>query len=104
VQARQPIPSANDPTALAGDLETDIGNIGRNILRGPSQSNFDLSLGKRFSLSESKEIDFRADFFNVLNHANRNNPDSNIASPNFGRALNFSSSPRIVQLGLKISF
>src|SRR5216683_4173157 len=37
VHAGQPIPSANDPTALAGDLGTDVGNVGRNVLRGPTQ-------------------------------------------------------------------
>ena len=104
VQPGQRIPSAQDPTALAGDLGTDIGNVGRNLLRGPSQSNIDCSVGKRFPVSESKGIEFRADLFNVLNHANRDNPVSNIGSADFGKVLTFSSSPRIVQLALKFVF
>lgn len=104
VQPGQPIPSAQDPLALAGDLGTDIGNVGRNLLRGPSQSNIDCSVGKRFPVSESKGIEFRADLFNVLNHANRDNPVSNIGSADFGKVLTFSSSPRIVQLALKFVF
>jgi hypothetical protein len=104
VQPGQPIPSANDPTALAGDQGTDIGNVGRNVLRGPAQNNIDFSVGKRFPLTESKGIEFRADFFNLPNHANRDNPVSDISSVNFGRVLSFSSSPRIVQFALKFTF
>jgi len=117
VQPGQPIPSAHDPTAIAPNGGTDIGNVGRNILRGPLQSNVDLSVLKQFPLSESKSIEFRADFFNVLNHASRSNPISDISvaesvdsagrilSPgDFGRVLGFDSSPRIIQFALKFSF
>jgi hypothetical protein len=104
VEPSQPIPSAHNATALAGDLGTDIGNVGRNVLRGPSQSNVDISLGKRFPLTESKSLEFHADFFNVFNHANRDNPVSDITASDFGRVLAFSSSPRIIQLALKMSF
>ena len=104
VQPGQPIPSANDSSALAGDQGTDIGNVGRNVLRGPTQSNIDFSVGKRFPLAESKGIEFRADFFNLPNHANRNNPVSDISSADFGKVLSFSSSPRIAQFALKFTF
>jgi hypothetical protein len=104
VRPGQPIPSAHDPTALAGDLGTDIGNVGRNVLRGPSQSNVDFSVGKQFWLTESKELQFRADFFNLLNHANRDNPISDISTGDFGKILSFSSSPRIIQLSLRFNF
>jgi hypothetical protein len=90
--------------ALAGDLGTDIGDVGRNVLRGPNQNDVDLSIAKRFSVTESRNLEVRADFFNVLNHANRDNPVSDISSADFGRALSFSSSPRIVQLALKFTF
>jgi hypothetical protein len=107
VQPGQPIPSAHDPTALAdpaSEAATDLGNVGRNILRGPSQSYVDLSLGKRFLIMESKSLEFRADLFNVLNHANRDNPVSDIRSADLGKVLSFSSSPRIVQFALKFTF
>ena len=74
VQPGQPIPSAHDPTALAGGAGTDIGNVGRNMLRGPSQSNMDCSIVKRFPIRESRTVEFRTDFLNLFNHANRNNP------------------------------
>jgi len=104
VQPGQPIPSADDPTALASDQGTDIGNVGRNVLRGPAQSNIDFSVGKRFPLTELKGIEFRADFFNLPNHANRDNPVSDIGNADFGKVLSFSSSPRIVQFALKFTF
>lgn len=117
VQPGQPIPSAHDPTAVAPDGGSDIGNLGRNILRGPSQSNADVSILKRIPLSESKNIELRADFFNALNHASRSNPISDISvaenvdstgrilNPgDFGRILSFDSSPRIIQLSLSFNF
>lgn len=104
VQPGQPIPSANDPTALAGNLGTDVGNVGRNALRGPNQGNIDFSAGKRFPLTESKNLEFRADFFNLSNHSNRDNPISDISSSAFGRVLAFSSGPRIIQFVLKFTF
>jgi hypothetical protein len=125
VQPGQPIPSAHDPNAIAGDygdIETDIGNVGRNALRGPGQSCVDFSLLKRWQVRESASLEFRADFFNLFNHSNRNNPISDIStvlatggtidsvtgrvqSPgDFGRIIGVSSSPRIIQLALKFSF
>jgi hypothetical protein len=100
----QAIPSANDPTALAGEMGTDIGHMGRNVLRGPRQSNIDFSVGKRFSLTESKGMEFRADVFNLFNHPNRDNPITDISVGDFRRIVSFSSSPRIVQLSLKLNF
>jgi hypothetical protein len=104
VQPGEPIPSAHDPTALTGGTGTDIGNVGRNILRGPSQSNIDLSFEKRFPLSESKDLRFQADFFNLLNHANHDGPVNDINAGDFGRIVSFRSSPRILQLALKLNF
>jgi len=104
VQPGQAIPSAHDPTALAGDLGTDIGNVGRNVLRGPSQSNVDFSASRRFPLTESKAVEFRADCFNLFNHPNRDDPVSDISNPEFGKVLSFSSSPRIMQFALKFVF
>jgi hypothetical protein len=107
VQPGQPIPSAHDLTAIvdpASEAATDIGTVGRNVLRGPPQSNVDLSVSKQFSLTESKILEVHADLFNVLNHANRDNPVSDISTADFGKVVSFSSSPRIVQLAVKFRF
>jgi hypothetical protein len=76
VQPNQPILSAEDPTALAPEGGYDLGSLGRNLLRGPSQSNIDLSIAKRFPVNESKGLELRADSFNVLNHAVEINSNS----------------------------
>jgi len=65
-------------------------------LRGPAQSNVDFSIIKRFPISESKNIEFRAKFFNLFNHMNFANPISNLNAvsssggsldPNTGRII-----------------
>ena len=107
VQPGQPIPSAMDPLAMVDPLSgggIDIGNVGRNILHGPSQKNVDLSVARRLSIAERTALEFRADFFNLLNHANRDNPVSDISTVDFGKILTFSSSPRILQLAFKLTF
>jgi Carboxypeptidase regulatory-like domain/TonB dependent receptor len=117
VLPNQPIPSAHDPTAIAPQGGNDIGNLGRNVLRGPSQSNFDLAVSKRIPVNKSRNVEVRADIFNVLNHASRSNPISDITVANsfdqsgrvvdpgdFGRTLGFDSSPRIVQFAVKMTF
>src|SRR5205814_5152333 len=79
----QLIPSSGG-AAIAGPLlpgqilGTDIGNVGRNVLRGPRQTNTDFSIIKRFPFGESKNIEFRAEFFNLLNQVNFANPISNL--------------------------
>lgn len=83
---------------------------GRNVLRGPSQSNVDLSVLKSFRLRESKSLDFCVDFFNAINQisdigaANLDPATGVIVDPgNFGRILG-ASSPRIIQFSLKFNF
>jgi hypothetical protein len=107
VQPGQPIPSVHDATAIVdpqAEASTDIGDVGRNVLRGPAQWNLDFSVAKRFPLTESKAVEFSADVFNLLNHPDRDNPVSDISTADFGRVLNFSSSPRILQLSLQFKF
>src|SRR6266850_8382304 len=72
----QVIPSSNG-TATAGATGTDFGNVGRNVLRGPRQTNVDFSVIKRFPFGDAKNIELRAEFFNLFNHVNFVNPLSN---------------------------
>lgn len=88
-----------DPITEAGRF----GNAGRNVVRGPGISNLDLSLLKNIRLWESGELQFRAECFNIANHANFGLPVNDLASPNFGRVLE-SGPPRLVQFGLKLLF
>ena len=90
-----------------------FGNAGRNILRGPGLFDIDASLFKNFPIKESLNLQFRAEFFNILNHPNFPVPNSDVSSPQFGQILptgtNLSSGqvsgsfdPRIIQLALKL--
>jgi hypothetical protein len=75
-----------------------FGNLGRNAFIGPSYTNLDVSLAKVFKLTEVVGLQFRADFFNILNHPNFSNPllpsytvamDNNGLTPNGGRGIGF---------------
>jgi hypothetical protein len=62
-----------------------FGNAGRNSLRGPSFWQSDLSLFKKFGLTESTRVEFRAEAFNIFNHVNLGLPNSQVNDANAGR-------------------
>lgn len=62
-----------------GDPST-IGDVGRNSLRGPGFFQWDMSMMKNFGITEGSKLQFRVDFFNILNHPNFANPDGGICS------------------------
>jgi hypothetical protein len=80
-----------------------FGTAGRNIGLGPRYANWDFSGFKNIRVAESKEVQFRAEFFNLLNHPNFRLPDSDISSPTFNQIL-AARSPRLIQLALKFLF
>jgi hypothetical protein len=88
-----------DPVTQAGQF----GNEGRNTVRGPGIANVDMSLLKSIPLDERARLQFRAEWFNIANHANFGLPDNDLASPNFGRVLE-AGPPRLMQFGLKLVF
>jgi hypothetical protein len=79
-----------NPAGFAAPVSGDVvGNTGRNAFRGPGLYNVDFSLARSFTaprLREGTRLTVRADAFNVLNHANLNNPDNLLGSPTFGLA------------------
>jgi hypothetical protein len=66
--------------AYDGTPGENIGDVGRNSLRGPAYFQFDLSGMKNFSITERVIVQFRADIFNIFNHPNFENPDGGICS------------------------
>ena len=80
-----------------------FGNLGRNAVYGPGQINLSLALSRRFQIGERWKMEFRSDFFNILNHGNWNNPTASVTSGTFGQVVSFGS-PRIIQMALKLYF
>jgi hypothetical protein len=85
------------------DQAGQFGNAGRNIARGPAFTDFDMSLTRHFNLTEAVRLQFRAESFNVANHANLGLPVGDLNSPNFNRILS-AGSPRLMQFALKLSY
>jgi hypothetical protein len=79
------------------------GDLGFNAVWGPDSYNLDASAIKHFQIGEHQRLDFRAEFFNVLNHDNLGQPIVTENDPNFGKIL-ARSSPRYIQLALKYFF
>jgi hypothetical protein len=78
-----------NPAAFAVPPDGRVGNTGRNAFRGPGFFNLDCSLSRSFPLAiagEAGRLTVRADAFNVLNHANLNNPVSTLRTQGFGLA------------------
>jgi len=65
-----------DPSAYAVPAPFTFGNAGVGIVRGPGMSRFDLSLGKRFKVTESKWFELRAEAFNLTNTPHFANPST----------------------------
>jgi hypothetical protein len=81
-----------------------VGNSGRGMFRGPGQWNIDCSLFKDFPIKERFGLQFRSEFFNLLNHANFSDPGTNLDSSSFGQISGTSVNARMVQFALKLSF
>lgn len=77
--------------------------LGRNTLLGPGFGSIDLSVQKRFQLSEAHRIEVRADVFNLANRVNFAPPVTDFVSANFGRSVEADRS-RVLRLALKYSF
>jgi Carboxypeptidase regulatory-like domain/TonB dependent receptor len=98
--------------AYADPAQGSFGNVGRNTIQGPGNRVWDFSTFKFFKLSEHSNLEFRAEFFNVLNHTNflfsqpgpqNGNPATVLGDPHFG-LLTASRAPRQIQLAMKFSF
>ena len=95
-----------DRNAFAFPAAGIYGNTGRNALIGPSAVNTNLGLFKNVPLPgrEGLRLQFRSEFFNVLNHASFGNPNANLSSgANMGR-ITSASEARVIQFALKLLF
>jgi hypothetical protein len=111
-----------NPAALSAPAFGSVGNSGRDSFVGPGYADWDLSLLKSTRLTESARLQFRAEFFNVLNHTNLQLPNEVVyssgptqgtaanqtapvvGSPTAGVITSTANTSRQIQLGAKIIF
>jgi hypothetical protein len=100
-----------NPNAFIVPPAGTYGNLGRDTLVGPGAAELDFSLLKTTAISERFKLQFRAEFFNILNHTNFSTPNtivfssaSALPSPTAGVITATSTTSRQIQLGLKLLF
>jgi len=98
-----------DPNAFIVPPAGTYGNLGRNTLRGPGLAELDVSIAKETAISERVKLQFRAESFNLFNHANFATPNAVIyssanaaPSPAAGVITSTSTTSRQNQLVLKL--
>lgn len=97
-----PVFAPGAPLVVAG---TGWGNAPVGIITGPGQWNWDMSLQKNTKVTEWGTLQFRAEFYNLWNHAQFNNPTSTaFTTATFGLIQSTSVEPRVIQFGLKFLF
>jgi hypothetical protein len=98
--------SAPEAPNGTGPGDTDFGNSGEGLVRGPDQRNIDMAIERTIPITEAHHVNIRGEFFNVTNTTNFNNPpSSNVSSgPAFGVINSAATNPRIIQLALKYQF
>lgn len=107
-----------DTEAIQNAVPGRFGNAGKGIIQGSGVNNWDVNMSKNFTFRERHRIQFRAEFFNLFNHAQFDDPvlqpavrdaSGRLLNPNAGKVTSasdfgFRQTERIVQLGLKYSF
>ena len=93
-----------DTTAFRRPVRGEIGSSGVGVLVGPGLWATDVTLMKNTAIPERWNIQFRAEFFNIFNHANFANPNADVTSSAFGRIGNVSGFPRQIQFGARLQF
>jgi hypothetical protein len=97
------LPTVTSPVNGQAVLPTP-GNLGRNTFTGPGWSNLDFSLVKDTKITESKLVQFRAEFFNVLNEATFGTPGASLGSQSFGISTGTATTERQIQFALRFMF
>jgi outer membrane receptor protein involved in Fe transport len=114
-------PDVNGPVTVFGNVERwfdtsaftafdEFGNLGRNVLIGPTFNNVDLSVFKTILLNETTRVQFRAEVFDLFNHPNLAQPGNVVGTQSFGRITSTrfptgeSGSSRQLQFAVKLLF
>jgi hypothetical protein len=114
-------PDVNGPVEITGEVDQwfdtsaftavpRFGNLGRNVITGPTFNNVDFSVMKTTAISERLNVQFRAEIFDLFNHANFGRPGNTVGTPSFGRITSTrfptgeSGSSRQIQFALKLIY
>jgi hypothetical protein len=89
--------------AFASPAAGTFGSVGRNTIIGPGFVNADVVVARYIHVKEGIRLQFRAEFFNALNHPNYNLVGRIVNDPTFGQVLS-QFDPRQLQFGLKLTF
>ncbi len=96
-----------NPGAFTPNLPGQYGNAGRNVILGPGYMELDMGLLKNISITEHQHVEFRAEAFNILNHANFATQSGgwhgSLADTRVGQ-ITQAADPRILQFALKYVF
>jgi hypothetical protein len=106
-----------NPNAFIAPAYGTFGNVGRGTYTGPGLAEVDLSVLKNIAVSERVTLQFRAEFFNLMNHINYASPNQTVftntgsttspvysLSPTAGLITGLATNPRQIQFGLKLMF
>jgi hypothetical protein len=104
-------------SVIVAPAQGTFGTMGRDLLRGKGFHEWDMSVSKNWRFRERLNAQFRAEFFNVLNHTNYtpggaagSSPSApasfgqSTATPDSGNPVVGTGGPREIQLGLKLNF
>ena len=98
-----------NPNAFVLPTAGTYGDVGRGTYSGPGLADVDMSIFKNTTLSERVHLQFRAEFFNLLNRTNLGTPNATVfsgttISPTAGLITSLATTPRQIQFGLKLIF
>jgi len=107
-----------DTEAIQNATPGRFGNAGKGIIQGSGVNNWDVNLAKNFHFTERHTVQFRAELFNVFNHAQFDDPvlqplvrdaSGRVLNPSAGKVTSasdfgFRQTERVIQFGLKYSF
>ena len=99
-----------NPAAFSMPAAGTFGNCGRNTIYRPNFRNVDFSVLKETDLGKSRNLEFRAEFFNIFNHPAFAQPDTTFGTPGFGEIFSTLGSTlglgtsRQIQFALKFGF
>ncbi len=92
-------PASAFPTPIAGTS----GNLGRNTYRGPGYTTVDVSVSRKFIISENKSLILKLDAFNAFNKVNLFLPNADMSLSTFGKSTQ-AFEPRTMQASVKFLF